>query len=1285
MSPQTDEVASSSKANSFRNQGRAKTSHEGSTRRNKGFTRAENSSQDSHSSDSSASQNVGVKYVNLGEEDQMEIHGYRRSIFWTTVTWFFIVITVGILRMVYHWFPEWFLNCTHTKCSLEAAEKVLLVEICQEKYRKIHIRTIIRQTALQALTIANQEELSTSNKNHNEDYVLEEFNKATEVLSLPLPNPDGTFHEVENMRLFTCKKLRYVWNERSKEFFKLKSLGPGIPTSSLHCPDAQQGLAGLSLIEQQKRRAVYGRNTIYVPVRPILELLMLEVINPFYIFQVVSILIWIAIWYYFYAAAIAVMSIAGIIITITQTRRNQRKLRNTVRGNDIITVCRGNGDYHTVGTEDLVPGDVIVIPAAGCVLHCDAVLLFGTCIVNESMLTGESVPVTKTPLPMRNDVFYNPREHARHTLFSGTRVVQTRFYDDEKVMAVVTSTGFLTAKGTLVSSIMYPPPADYKFERDSYKFIGFLASLASIGFIYSMVTKIMNGDTGLQVLLHSFDLITVCVPPALPAAMAAGIILAQRRLELRNIFCISPRAINVSGSINCVCFDKTGTLTEEGLDLWGVVPVARIANFLRVLSPVTKPCTLPGAVSAVTGSEMSHEDPKKELPYLLFKGMATCHSLTIIDGTLNGDPLDLKMFESTGWNLIEPSHDDTHKYDNLCPTVVTWTPNESERHSKVEVGIVRQFPFSSALQRMAVLCKEMGKDQMHFFCKGSPEMIQSLSLPETVPENYHELLESYTKQGFRVIALAHRLVESQSINKLQKVQREDLEHGLTFLGLVVLENRLKPDSAEVLAELASAAVRTIMVTGDNLLTAISVARDCEMVGENEEIVIVNCDETTLSEDKPRLTFALAEKVSRQLTGSPTATRTNMSIAEDVILSMPDTGTHYGRYHLAITGKSWSVIQEHYSELIPNFVVKGTIFARMSPDQKQQLVVALQKTGYFVGMCGDGANDCGALKAAHAGIALTDSEASVASPFTSKEPSISCVPELIRQGRCALVTSFGIFNYMAIYALIQFFSVMILFEVGTNLSDFQFLYVDFFIICSLSAFFGQTQPYPGKLFKRPPLTSLLSPPPVGSLVIQALIILLIQLTSLFVTQQQDWFVPYLNITNGTLGTELSEYACSENYAVVGVSFSQYIFLALVYSKGKPYRKMFLTNYGFTASLALWTGFSLYLLIDPNEYLKELFELEMPPELSFRFFIIGLSILQVALCLLIEAFLVDRGLVAMMNSSCWLKMRPRQEMYLEVEQKLSTSRWPLVSNYDGDPPPEEHLSSVMNQFSAFRAKS
>jgi P-type E1-E2 ATPase len=77
------------------------------------------------------------------------------------------------------------------------------------------------------------------------------------------------------------------------------------------------------------------------------------------------------------------------------------------------------------------------------------------------------------------------------------------------------------------------------------------------------------------------------------------------------------------------------------------------------------------------------------------------------------------------------------------------------------------------------------------------------------------------------------------------------------------------------------------------------------------------------------------------------------------------------------------------------IVRGAVFGRMSPDQKQQLIEMLQKLGYFVGMCGDGANDCGALKAAHAGIALSDTEASVASPFTSKTPNIECVPKLLR--------------------------------------------------------------------------------------------------------------------------------------------------------------------------------------------------------------------------------------------------------------------------------------------------
>ena len=75
----------------------------------------------------------------------------------------------------------------------------------------------------------------------------------------------------------------------------------------------------------------------------------------------------------------------------------------------------------------------------------------------------------------------------------------------------------------------------------------------------------------------------------------------------------------------------------------------------------------------------------------------------------------------------------------------------------------------------------------------------------------------------------------------------------------------------------------------------------------------------------------------------------------------------------------------------------------------------------------------ASKAAHVGISLSEAEASVAAPFTSKIPNISCIPTLMKEGRCALVTSFGVFKYMALYSFIQFISVLILYTNKTNVN------------------------------------------------------------------------------------------------------------------------------------------------------------------------------------------------------------------------------------------------------------
>ena len=105
---------------------------------------------------------------------------------------------------------------------------------------------------------------------------------------------------------------------------------------------------------------------------------------------------------------------------------------------------------------------------------------------------------------------------------------------------MVIRTGYLTSKGGLVRSILYPAPVDFKFEQDSYKFIGFLALVATAGFLYTVIELVIEGEsTVAEIALDALDLITIVVPPALPAAMTIGSIYALRRLKVHRalIYC----------------------------------------------------------------------------------------------------------------------------------------------------------------------------------------------------------------------------------------------------------------------------------------------------------------------------------------------------------------------------------------------------------------------------------------------------------------------------------------------------------------------------------------------------------------------------------------------------------------------------------------------------------------------------------------------------------------------------------------------------------------------------
>ncbi|KAK8752249.1 hypothetical protein OTU49_012707, partial [Cherax quadricarinatus] len=364
------------------------------------------------------------------------------------------------------------------------------------------------------------------------------------------------------------------------------------------------------------------------------------------------------------------------------------------------------------------------------------------------------------------------------------------------------------------------------------------------------------------------------------------------------------------------------------------------------------------------------------------------------------------------------------------------------------------------------------------------------------------------------------------------------------------------------------------------------------------------------------------------------------------------------YCFAIEGKSWGVVHEYFADKLQKLVVRGAIFARMSPDQKQQLVLELQSLGYYVGMCGDGANDCGALKAAHAGISLSEAEASVASPFTSANANIACVPTLIREGRCALVTSFGIFKYMAAYSLTQFVSIMILYSIDSNLTDLQFLWIDLFLITVFAIFFGRTDSYKGPLASYSPPASLLSVAPIASIVVHMLAVIGFQTFCFFYVQEQPWYVPF----NATTSDEI--FAGHENYAVFSVSQFQYIMLALVFSRGPPFRQHVYSNYLLSGSILVMTVCSVVLTVAPPQFIIDQFELVLPPAGDqqadfFRWQMILYSLLYSALAVFIEYIIIDY--------LCYRKCKNKfhdvyksKKKYLAIEQDLKHDKtWPPLS--------------------------
>jgi cation-transporting ATPase 13A3/4/5 len=163
--------------------------------------------------------------------------------------------------------------------------------------------------------------------------------------------------------------------------------------------------------------------------------------------------------------------------------------------------------------------------------------------------------------------------------------------------------------------------------------------------------------------------------------------------------------------------------------------------------------------------------------------------------------------------------------------------------------------------------------------------------------------------------------------------------------------------------------------------------------------------------------------------------------------------------LCVTGRAFNQLfsgsVENLSLVQRRFMEKATVFARTKPNDKAKIVTVFQQMGKKVSMCGDGANDCGALKQADIGLSLSQAEASISAPFTSQVTNISSMVELIKECRAGLATNFSLFNIMAIYSLIQYTSSLVCEYFLQYPADFQYLYWDICLNFFLILFIGYT--------------------------------------------------------------------------------------------------------------------------------------------------------------------------------------------------------------------------------------
>ena len=400
--------------------------------------------------------------------------------------------------------------------------------------------------------------------------------------------------------------------------------------------------------------------------------------------------------------------------------------------------------------------------------------------------------------------------------------------------------------------------------------------------------------------------------------------------------------------------------------------------------------------------------------------------------------------------------------------------------------------------------------------------------------------------------MAHKKADASI---LSENSRDVVESDLIFLGLINFENKLKLDTAAMLVHLRRGDIRSVIVSGDHVMTCLHIARVSGMIHPSSEVLVAK--------------EVGSDGVSIEWRDGRTGAVAKLPSVDELLQSGNTT-------ELAVTGSVWRVLmrQPRARELC-HFI---RIFGRCTPHDKVSVVSFFNQMGFITSMCGDGGNDCGALRTAHVGIALSDSEASVVSPFTSLDKSISSVVDVLLEGRCTLSSALSSYKYMLMYGMVETMNQVINAYFSTTFGEWNWVFMDglWVVLMAFSIPYARAAKV---LAPERPTSSILGYHTVLSYLGVFIINLSFVIGGIGLLFDQDWFQ-----TRKWESSDVSDArVICDNYETIVIfliSGYQYISSGIVYNFGFVHRAPFYTNWRLWIFAIIFTVIHVIIIFHPS---------------------------------------------------------------------------------------------------------